>query len=241
LMGPECWCRAGSEGGEESPSAAAVIGDASTVFGVSGECRLESAAGQQDLGFSPAISGNAPRISLGGVGFDWAIDALLPHVRGLEAYVIPTLVVVLMLSIAFQLSAVRRLRRAMREMGLILDIVEEIYADGMFAATVGSGAVAKSMPGDASAPLPEHPVIEFSPVERAVLQAMSAQREVQEKDLANILAEKGFTGVLVRAVIGEIIRKTSATGLPWVEVRYIRGLYRYQLRSEEVSSLSQEG
>lgn len=222
---------------KDSPASAPVVADAATV---SGERRSEDTvdqADQQDLAFSLAISEDAPSLSPEGVESSWSIDAILPYVQRLEAYVIPALIGVLILSIALHFRAAWQLRRAMQEMELILNIVEEIYANGMLARSGGSGAMQKAMPRGTTPS--ESPVIEFSSVERAVLQAMSDQREVQEGELTKILAEKGFASVLVKAVIGNILRKTRATGLPWVNVRYIQGRYRYQLRSEGVSDLSE--
>src|SRR5262249_49742174 len=69
----------------------------------------------------------------------WLVDAVLAHIHGPAAYVISALALALMLSITLQLRAARQLRRAMREMGQILDIVEEIYAGGLLARLGDSG------------------------------------------------------------------------------------------------------
>ena len=74
---------------------------------------------------------------------------------------------------------------------------------------------------------------EFSPIERAVIQALSHHREVQERELAGTLTQQGFSGILVKAVIAGIMRKTQTTRLPWIETRYTQGRYSYKLRSEE--------
>jgi hypothetical protein len=211
------------------------IGEASTL---PGEPQPENTADSQNLGLSSAVLGDTPLILIEGLGARWSFDAILNHVQGLSIYVVPALVLLLALSLALQLRAARQLRRAMQELGEIFDIVEEIYANSPLARTGVRGAIQTAMPRGTSATRSESPVIEFSSVERAALKALSHQREISEGELANILAEQGFTGVLVKAVIGNILRKTRATGLPWVEVRYIQGRYRYQLRSEAVPSLS---
>jgi hypothetical protein len=94
------------------------------------------------------------------------------------------------------------------------------------------------MPPDASAHQVPRPVFEFSPIERAVLEALSDQHEVQEGELSKVLDEKGFAGTLIKAVIGAIVQKTGTAGLPWVEVHYVQGRYSYRLRPEVVSSHS---
>ena len=71
-----------------------------------------------------------------------------------------------------------------------------------------------------------------------MLQALSVQPVVQEAELRKFLAEKGLTGVLIKAIIGDIVRKTGALGLPWVEVRYVQGRFRYRLRPDAVSNPS---
>src|SRR5262245_57763327 len=87
---------------------------------------------------------------------------------------------------------------------------------------------------------PPHPVIEFSPIEHAVLETLSDQRELQEGELAKLIAEKGFMGVLLKAVIGDIVHKTGTVELPWVEVRYAQGRYSYWLRPEAIANLSEQ-
>ena len=79
---------------------------------------------------------------------------------------------VLVLSIALQLRAARQLRRAMQEVGQILDIVEEIYAGGMMARTSDSGAMLNPMKAEALAQQPPPPGIEFSPTEDLVLEGI---------------------------------------------------------------------
>ncbi len=221
---------------KERSSAPTVIAQASTT---PDESQPEHPADAQNLGFPFSVFGDTPLIPVESTGVSWSIDAILAHVQGLSIYVIPALVLLLILSLTLQLRAARQLRQAMQELGEIFDIVEEIYANGLLAPTSSRGAIRTAIAKGAAAAQVESPAIEFSSVERAALEAMSHQREVQEGELAKILAEKGFGGVLVKAVVGNIIRKTRATGLPWVEVRYIQGRYRYQLRSEGVSSPSE--
>lgn len=168
----------------------------------------------------------------------WVSDTWLSHLRGRATYIIIALVMVLVLSIALQLRAARQLRQAMQEVGQILNIVEEIYAGGMLARTNDSGTVLNPMTAEAPAHQPPPPGIEFSPTEYMVLEALSDQPEVQETELGKILDEKGCTGVLIKAIIGDIVRKTEMIGFPWVEVRYVQGRYRYRLRSEAVPNLS---
>jgi SH3-like domain-containing protein len=168
----------------------------------------------------------------------WVSDTWLSHLRGRAAYIIIALVMVLVLSIARQLRAARQLRQAMQEVGQILNIVEEIYAGGMLVRTNDSGTMLNPMTAEVPAQQPPPPGIEFSPTEYMVLEALSDQLEVQETELGKILDEKGCTGVLIKAIIGDIVRKTEMIGFPWVEVRYVQGRYRYRLRPEAVPNLS---
>jgi hypothetical protein len=219
---------------EESPSPAPVMGDASAQTST---LRSEDTPDQQNAGVSLGLPEEAPPISLKGAEFNWSIDGIFPYVQGLEAYVIPALVIVLILASSFQLKAARQLRRAMQEMGLILDIVDGIYANGILARTSGSETMAKSLPKRTSGPQPETPSLQFSALEHAMLQVMADHREIEERELTEALAAKGFAGVLIKAVIGEMIRKTKATGQQCIDVRYAQGRYRYQLRREHVSAL----
>jgi SH3-like domain-containing protein len=168
----------------------------------------------------------------------WVSDTWLSHLRGRAAYIIIALVMVLVLSITLQLRAARQLRQAMQEVGQILDIVEEIYAGGVLARTSDSSTMLNPMTAEARAQQPPPPGIEFSPTEYMVLEALSDQPEVQETELGKILDEKGCTGVLIKAIIGDIVRKTEMIGFPWVEVRYVQGRYRYRLLPEAVPNLS---
>ena len=97
---------------------------------------------------------------------------------------------VLVLSIALQLRAARQLRRAMQEVGQILDIVEEIYAGGMLARTSDSGPILNPMAAEALSQQPPPPGIEFSPTEYMVLEALSDQPEVQETELGKFSTKR---------------------------------------------------
>jgi SH3-like domain-containing protein len=201
------------------------------------EARPANAAEQHGSVASPAAPVDEQHVSPEATGTGWFIDAILPAVQGLEAYIIIALVVVLVLSIALQLRAAGQLRRAMREMGQILDLVEEIYAGGASTRTRHSGVPISPAPPEASTHQPQLPMIEFSPMEHAMLEALSDQHALQEGELGKVLDEKGFAGMLIKAVIGDIVRKTSATGLPWVEVRYAQDRYSYRLRPEAAPNL----
>jgi hypothetical protein len=163
----------------------------------------------------------------------WSIDILLMYAASLEIYLIPSLIAMLVLAMILQLRASRQLRRAMHEVGLILGIIQELSTQvalvqtrGTHTFPIGDGSRASTTPAQA-------PAGEFSPVERAVIQALSHQQEVQEGELASTLTQQGFSGILVKAVISGIMRKTQATRAPWIDMRYSQGLYSYQLRSEE--------
>jgi SH3-like domain-containing protein len=190
----------------------------------------------QDSDLLPLLAVDESTRPSGATESGGVIEAILPYVPGLSGYLIIGLVVVLVLSIALQLRASRQLSRAMQEMGQILDIVEEIYADGTRPQPSGSQAPAPAPLAEAPTSLPQHLMMAFTPVEGAVLAALSDQQEVQEGELGKILEEKGFAAVLIKAVIGDIVRKTGTVGLPWVEVRYVQGRYSYRLRTEALSS-----
>jgi hypothetical protein len=214
--------------------ASAAKPDASSEFG------LTSTLEQQGSGASapaPLDESHLPRDMTEAGRF---IDVMLSHIQSLGGAVVIALVIVLVLSIALQLRATRQLRRATQEMGQILDLVEGIYADGALTRAPDSDAARLPLPADASTHQPPRPLIEFSPIEHAVLQALSDRRVVQEGELGKILEEKGFAGVLIKAVIGDIVRKTGTAGLPWVEVRYTQGRYSYRLRPEAVPTLGEQ-
>jgi SH3-like domain-containing protein len=169
----------------------------------------------------------------------WVVDPWLSHLLSPAAYVIMALLIMLALSITLQLRSAKQLRRTMREMGHILDVVEEIYAGGQLAGTSDGSTALHLAPAEALAQELTRPQIGFSLTEYAVLEALSDQREVQEAELGKILAEKGFAGMLIKAVIGNIVRKTGIVGVPWVEVRHVQGRYCYRLGAEAVPNLKE--
>jgi hypothetical protein len=171
----------------------------------------------------------------------WGIDTWLSHLQGRAASIIFALVMLLLLSFALQVRTARRLRRARQEVGQILDLLDEIYAGGALARTGETPAIPHSMTADAPTQPPRRQGIEFSPTEGMVLQVLSEQPEVQERELGKILAAKGFKGVLIKAIIGEIVRKTGMMGLPWVGVRCVQGDYLYRLDPSAAPNLVVQG
>jgi hypothetical protein len=162
-------------------------------------------------------------------------DAIFSFFHAAGVYLIAGLVVIVILSIGLQLRAARQLKRAMREMEQIVDLVEEIYtASTLWRTTAGQTALTPVSSEAVAVSLPQ-PAAELTALERAVLEAVATRREVQEGELAKILEEQGFPGVLIKAVIGDIVRKTAAEGVPWVEARYADGRYFYRLRPTEVT------
>jgi hypothetical protein len=206
---------------------------------VSVEFRAENSTGEPEVDVVAAESIDEPYVLPHRVWRAWFMDTWLSHFSGLAAYVIIALVIVLVLLIALQLRAARQLQLAMQEMGQILDLVEEIYAGAALAWTSDGVSRLGPMPAAALAQQPPRLDIEFSPSEYTVLEALSDQREVQEAELEKILTAKGFTGVLIKTVIGDIVRKTGKMGLPWVEVRYAQDRYHYRLRPEAVPNLGE--
>jgi hypothetical protein len=189
---------------------------------------------------SPAAPIDEPEVLPRVAWVAWFLDTWLSHPRGPGVYVIIALGLLLVLSITLQLRSSRQLRRTLQGMGQILDIVEEVYGAGVLARASDSSAAPPPMPTKDLAQQPVRPGIEFSPLEHVVLEALSDQREIQEAELGKVLAEQGFTGVLIKAVIGDILRKTGIFGLPWMEVRYAQGRYRYRLRPEAIPHLSEQ-
>jgi hypothetical protein len=204
------------------------------------EFRVESATNELRSDATAAEHGDAPHVLPRIVWTAWLIDIWRTYFGGSATYVISALVMVLLLSIALQLRAAGHLRRALQEMGQILDIVEEIYNGSMLARARDSDIALHPAAAEILAQQHSPPEIEFSLTEFTVLEALSAQREIQETELGKILAEKGYAGVLIKAVIGGIVRKSGIMGLPWVEVRYDGGRYHYRLRPEAVPNLSEQ-
>jgi hypothetical protein len=172
-------------------------------------------------------------------GKERPLDMIFGSFHGVSAYggyVIAGLVVVVILSIGLQLRAARQLKRAMREVEQIIDLVEEISTASTHTRTPAGQTALTPMPSEVVVASLPQPAAELSALERAVLEAIAARREVQEGELAKILEEKGFPGVLIKAVIGDIVRKTATEGVPWVEVRYADSRYLYRLRPAEVTA-----
>jgi hypothetical protein len=119
--------------------------------------------------------------------------------------------------------------------GQIIDLVEEIYTASTGVRTPAGQTALTPMPSEVVVASLPQPAAELSALERAVLEAIAARREVPEGELAKIVEEKGFPGVLIKAVIGDIVRKTATEGMPWVEVRYADSRYLYRLRPAEVT------
>ena len=171
-------------------------------------------------------------------GNEQPLDALFSFFHGASAYsgyIIAGLVVVVILSIGMQLRAARQLKRAMREVEQIIDLVQEIDTASIRMRTPAGQTALTPMPSEVVVASLPQPAAELSALERAVLEAIAARREVQEGELAKILEEKGFPGVLIKAVVGDIVRKTATEGVPWVEVRYADSRYLYRLRPAEVT------
>jgi hypothetical protein len=187
----------------------------------------------------PAVPIDAPPVLPQMIWTAWVVGPGLSHLLSPAAYVIIALLMVVTLSITLQLRSAKQLRRTMREMGHILDVVEEIYAGGLLARTSDGSIALHLAPAEALAQEPARPQIGFSRTEYAVLEALSDQQEVQEAELGKILAEKGFPGLLIKAVIGNIVRKTGIGGVPWVEVRHVQGRYCYRLRAEATPNLKE--
>jgi hypothetical protein len=75
--------------------------------------------------------------------------------------------------------------------------------------------------------------VDLSPLEHAVVEAIATQDELQERELAERLGQRGFHGVLIKAVVGDLMRKTGRDRPPWVRVRYIQGHYWYTLQRRD--------
>lgn len=154
------------------------------------------------------------------------------HIQAVSGYLLAGLAGVLIISIALQLRAARQLRRTMHEMSHILEVVEAIQAEIPTAPALGATPTA-ALPGPPGASsLAAGSLLPLTSVERAVLETIAEHGEVQERELSRILAGKGCPRVLIKAVIGDLIRKTAADGVPWVEARYVQGHFIYRLRGQ---------
>jgi hypothetical protein len=152
------------------------------------------------------------------------------HVRKLSGYLVAGLAVILIIAIGFQLRTARQLKRAMHDMNQILDLVEAFQAERLPEPALTSAPTAAIAPS-AVVPAPASGLsLSFTPVERVVLDTIAGHEELHERELNQILVAKGFGGVLIKAVIADLVRKTATDGLPWVETRYAHGCFMYRLR-----------
>jgi uncharacterized protein YgiM (DUF1202 family) len=220
------------------PDMAELLSASAAMPNVSVESDSEITPERQGSGDSSAASSDQAHVSPETTKARWFLEVILSHVHGPAAYVILTLVITLALSMALQRRSARQLRWAIQEIGQILDIVEAMYADAALTPAGESGTTMPPMVAGALTQQSLCPLMEFSPIEQAVLEALSDQRTVSDGELGKILAEKGFAGTLLKAIIGEVVRKTGTTELPWVEVSYAQGRYSYRLRPEATSKLS---
>jgi SH3-like domain-containing protein len=233
----------GPSGTPEAPVPSDITHTALAVAGtpeVFVEFQAASPPEEPESDASPAAPIDEPEVLPRVTWVAWFLDTWFSHLPGPAVYAIIALGLLLLLSITLQLRSSRQLRRTLQDMGQILDIMEEVYGAGVLARTSDRRTAMPPMPAEDLTQQPVRPGIEFSPLESAVLEALSDQREVREAELGKVLAEKGFTGVLLKAVIGDIIRKTGIFGLPWMEVRYAQGRYRYRLRPEALPNLSKQ-
>ena len=170
--------------------------------------------------------------------------------QSLSAYLIGALLVVSVAAIGLQLRAARQLKRAMREIDRLprSPAPEPALSLGVSTPPTHPNPLQEAPAVGTSAPMgmsqaagisvrPHADVVQFpdlsvalSPLERALLEVIHARGEVQEGELTRTLVQRGFPGVLVKAVIADIVRKTGAEGPPWVRVRYAQGRYAYQLQ-----------
>lgn len=163
--------------------------------------------------------------------FAWC-ELIGAHIHAVGGYLLAGLAGILTISIALQLRAARQLRRTMHEMSHILEVVEAIQAEIPIAPAL-SVAPTAALPGPPGASsLAPGPLFPFTAVERAVLETLAEHGEVQERELRRILAGKGCPRVLIKAVIGDLVRKTAADGVPWVEARYAQGQFTYRWRGQ---------
>jgi hypothetical protein len=214
---------------------------ATTKSDVFVESQPKHSSVNQQSGASSVTLIDAPHVLSEKWWSGWFVNPLLAHLQGrLAVYVVIAFVLVLVLSATLQLRAARQLRRIMQEMGQILDIMEELYAGSTLTWTNDRAAMLHFVAAEALPQQTQCPTVEFSAIENTVLEVLSNRREVSEPELGKLLAERGFAGVLIKAVIGDIVRKTEMTGLPWVEVRYAQGQYSYRLCPETVPNPSEE-
>lgn len=169
-------------------------------------------------------------------------DHTLADAQRLSGYLLLVLFLGLLVVMGLQLRTARQLRRAMRQVDQItrhpaptpqsLGAVEKIQAVAPLAAA-GLGQPSTAHFEAEVPPLLDLPE-EMSALERTVIEAMYEQGELQERELVNILEKRGFPGVLIKAVIGDLVRKTGSDGPPWVRVRHAHGRYTYQFQGHNL-------
>ena len=173
--------------------------------------------------------------------------------QGVNAYLTGALLLVLLVTIALNLRTSRQLKRAMRE-GLQESsprLVSVRAARRIKQRTYESAQVtrqptperrvtagAPTLPQPPTATAIADPTTDLSPLEQAVVDVISAHGELREGDLMQRLEQEGLHGVLVKGVIGEIVRKTGSDGPPWVHVRYAQGGYTYRLQPRDIPALT---
>ena len=74
--------------------------------------------------------------------------------------------------------------------------------------------------------------VEFSPVEQAVLQTLAAHGELAEHESRDHLGQHGFSQLLAKAIVSDIIHKTNGNGQAWIIVRYQDGHFRYAFQQQ---------
>lgn len=152
------------------------------------------------------------------------------HVEENSGYFLAGVAFILILSIGLHLRATRQLKRTTRDLSQILDLVEAIQAESLPEPAPSLMPATAIAPPSGGVPPSSWAMREFTPVERVILEAITEHGEVHERQLGQILEEKGCSPRLIKAVIGDLVRKTAADGLPWVEARYTQGRFVYRLR-----------
>lgn len=155
------------------------------------------------------------------------------HVQENSGYFLAGLAVILIISTGLQLRAARQLKQTTRDVSQILDLVEAIQAESLSEPALNMTPATAMAPPSGAVPSASWAMRELTPVERVVLDAITKHGEVHERQLGHILEEKGCPPRLIKAVIGDLVRKTAADGLPWVEARYTQGRFVYRLRLQK--------
>jgi hypothetical protein len=186
------------------------------------------------------MGASSPSSSTLTFAFPLPLDLLVDQVQGISGYLLAGLALILVLSIALQLRAARQLRRTMRDMNHILDLVEAIQCEIPSAPAVALQPSSVSTRAAVVAPPAAAPTRTLTHTERAVLESIAEHGELHEQELRKILEGKGFPQVLIKAVISDLVPKTAAESLPWVEARHVQGRFTYRLRVRKGSSSHDE-